>query len=171
VGYRTLPGTNHPAAAYFTRGSGHNERAVYSEREDDYMNNMDRLVHKFGSMRAHVLVPYTDFCEKARVGIVCAGTSRYATEESRDQLRSEYGLETSYLRLKAYPFTEELLDFVRRHERVYVVDQNRDAQLLGLMRLEFDASLIQRLRSVRYYGGLPLDARTLTEEIVRQEGL
>jgi 2-oxoglutarate ferredoxin oxidoreductase subunit alpha len=171
VGYRTLPGTNHPAAAYFTRGSGHNDRAVYSEREDDYMNNMDRLARKFENIRGHVPAPRVDLNDKAHIGVICAGTSRYATEESRDQLRVEHGIETSYLRLKAYPFTPELIDFVRRHERVYVIDQNRDAQLLALMRLEFDAGLIAKLRSVRYYGGLPLDARTVTDDIVRQEGI
>jgi len=170
VGYRTLPGTRHPAAAYFTRGSGHNEKSGYSEREDDYMNNMDRLARKFDSLRSEVPLPHLELNPNAHVGILCAGTSRYATEESRDQLRQEYGLETSYLRIKAYPFTPELADFVRRHERVYVVDQNRDAQLLLLMRLELEPDDIAKLRSVRYYGGLPLDARTLTEEIVRQEG-
>ena len=171
VGYRTLPGTNHPAAAYFTRGSGHNDRAGYSEREDDYMNNMDRLSRKFESIRGALPGPHLDLNSRAHVGLVCAGTSRYATEESRDQLLREQGLETSYLRLKAFPFGEELIDFVRRHERVYVIDQNRDAQLVMLMRLEFEPELIAKLRSVRYYGGLPLDARTVTEEIVRQEGL
>ena len=170
VGYRTLPGTRHPAAAYFTRGSGHNEKSGYSEREDDYMNNMDRLARKFDSLRSEVPLPHLELNPNAHVGILCAGTSRYATEESRDQLLQEYGLETSYLRLKAYPFTSQLADFVRRHERVYVVDQNRDAQLLLLMRLELEPDDIAKLRSVRYYGGLPLDARTLTEEIVRQEG-
>jgi 2-oxoglutarate ferredoxin oxidoreductase subunit alpha len=171
VGWRTLPGTNHPAAAYFTRGSGHNEKAQYSEREDDYMNNMDRLARKFEVMRDHVPPPRVEMNDRAHVGVVCCGTSRYAAEESRDQLRKEYGLETSYFRLKAYPFTHHLVDFIRRHERVYVIDQNRDAQLLLLMRLELDPDDIARLRSVRYYGGLPLDARTVTDEIVRQEGL
>ena len=85
-------------------------------------------------------------------------------------MKSEYDIEASYLRLKAYPFPSQLTDFIRRHDRVYVVDQNRDGQLLGLMRLEFDADLIAKLRSVRYYGGLPLDARTVTDEILRQEG-
>lgn len=170
VGYRTLPGTRHAAAAYFTRGSGHNEKAGYSEREDDYMNNMDRLTRKFEAMRSHVPPPHVELNDNAHVGIVCAGTSRYAAEESRDQLRREYGLETSYLRLKAYPFTAQMTDFIHRHERVYVVDQNRDGQLLLLMRLELDPEDIAKLRGVRYYGGLPLDARTVTGEIVRQEG-
>ena len=171
VGYRTLPGTDHPAAAYFTRGSGHNDRAGYSEREDDYMNNMDRLARKFETIRLHVPAPHRDIDRHVHTGLICAGSSRYAAEESRDQLRQEHGLETGYLRLKAYPFGEELIDFIRRHERVYVIDQNRDAQLLLLMRLDLDPELVAKLRSVRYYGGLPLDARTVTAEIVRQEGL
>ncbi|MEX2264428.1 MAG: 2-oxoacid:acceptor oxidoreductase subunit alpha [Bryobacteraceae bacterium] len=171
VGWRTLPNTSHPAAAYFTRGSGHNENAQYSEREDDYVNNMERLARKFESIRAACPASDTDYNEKASIGFVCVGTSRHPVEESRDQLRGEYGTETSYMRLKAYPFKKELVDFIRRHDRVYVVDQNRDAQLLGLMRLEFEPRDIAKLRSVRYYGGLPLDARTVTDEIVRQEGL
>lgn len=171
VGYRTLPGASHPAAGYFTRGSGHNEKAQYSEREDDYMNNVDRLERKFEVMRGHVPAPDIEVNPAASIGIISYGTSLYAAEESRDQLRKEYGLETSHLRLKAYPFTPELGEFVARHARVYVVDQNRDAQMLALMRLEMSPDEIARLRSVRYYGGLPLDARTVTDEIVRQEEL
>src|SRR5512133_615838 len=88
VGYRTLPGTNHPAASYFTRGSGHNEKAQYTEREDDYINNMDRLAHKFEVMRKHVPPPEVQPAPDAKIGIVCAGTSHYAAAESRDQLQS-----------------------------------------------------------------------------------
>jgi 2-oxoglutarate ferredoxin oxidoreductase subunit alpha len=171
VGYRTLPGTHHPQAAYFTRGSGHNDKAQYTEREDDYINNMDRLAHKFEVMRQHVPAPAVELHEDARIGLVSVGTSDYAVRESCDQLREEHGKSASWLRLKAYPFTEHLKDFINRHERVYVVDQNRDAQLLALMRLEFAPELIAKLRSVRYYGGLPLDARTVTDQILEQEGL
>jgi 2-oxoglutarate ferredoxin oxidoreductase subunit alpha len=171
VGYRTLPGTPHPAAAYFTRGSGHNEKAGYTEREDDYMNNMDRLAHKFDTLRSYVPAPLIDYREAAQIGVICLGTSRYATEESRDQLRVEYGIETGYLRLKAYPFNQQLTEFIQRHDRVYVIDQNRDAQIAALMRLDLSVDEIAKLRSVRYYGGLPLDARTITDEIVRQEEL
>jgi 2-oxoglutarate ferredoxin oxidoreductase subunit alpha len=170
VGYRTLPGTNHPAASYFTRGSGHNDKAQYTEREDDYINNMDRLAHKFEVMRQFVPEPVIQDAAGARIGFIAIGTSDYAVRESCDQLRDEYQIPASYMRLKAYPFTSHLADYIRRHDRVYVVDQNRDAQLLGLMRLELDADLIARLRSVRYYGGLPLDARTVTDDIVKQEG-
>jgi 2-oxoglutarate/2-oxoacid ferredoxin oxidoreductase subunit alpha len=170
VGYRTLPGTNHPLASYFTRGSGHNERAQYTEREDDYIHNMDRLARKFEAMRKHLPEPVVSIAEGAEIGFIAVGTSDYAVRESRDQLRAEYGIEASYIRFRGYPFSEHLQDFIRRHERVYVVDQNRDAQLLALMRLELDPDLIAKLRSIRYYGGLPLDARTVTEEIVKQEG-
>ena len=169
VGYRTLPGTGHPQAAYFTRGSGHNEKAQYTEREDDYVHNMDRLTHKFESIRNAVPRPVVEFNPKAEVGFVAFGTSHYAVTESRDQLKAEFGIETSYLRLKAYPFTPEVLDFIRRHKRVYVVEQNRDAQLLGLMRLDFEPADVERLRSMKYYGGLPLDARTVTDDVVHQE--
>jgi 2-oxoglutarate ferredoxin oxidoreductase subunit alpha len=171
VGWRTLPGTNHPAASYFTRGSGHNEKAQYSERPDDYVNNVDRLSRKFEAMRERVPRPEVRLNPAASVGLVCFGTSRYAVEESREQLRKEHGLETSYLRLMAYPFTPDLMDFVERHSHVYVVEQNRDGQMLALMRMELGAGQIDKLRSVRYYGGLPLDARTVTDEIARQEGL
>jgi 2-oxoglutarate/2-oxoacid ferredoxin oxidoreductase subunit alpha len=169
IGYRTLPGTRHQAAAYFTRGSGHNEKAQYTEREDDYINNMDRLAHKFETMRRHVPAPVVRINDRAKIGFVAVGTSDYAVRESSDQLRAEYDIESSYLRLRAYPFTPELADFIRRHERVYVVEQNRDAQLLSLMRLEYEPELIAKLRSVRYYGGMPLDARTVTDEVVKQE--
>lgn len=170
IPYRTLPGTNHPAAAYFTRGTGHNEKAGYSEREDDWIHNMDRLNRKFENMRGQVPAPDVHYMEGARVGLVCCGTSRYAVRESRDQLSREYAMNPSWLRLRAYPFSKELEEFIDRHERVYVVDQNRDAQLLMLMRMEMTPERIGKLRSVRYYGGLPLDARTVTDEIVRQEG-
>lgn len=171
IPYRTLPGTPHPAAAYFTRGSGHNDKAAYSEREDDYVNNMERLSRKFETMRGHIPAPEVIYNEKAKFGIVCCGTSRYACEESRDQLVREYGIETSYLRLKGFPFTKDLTDFVAKHDYVYVMEQNRDAQLTGLMRLEFPPELIAKLRVIRYYGGMPLDARTVTDDLISQEGI
>ncbi len=171
VGYRTIPGTNHPKAAYFTRGSGHNEHAAYSEREEDYVNNVNRLSKKFEVMKSHVLKPEVIETEGAKVGIICCGTSRFACEESRDQLKNEYGLDTAYLRLKAYPFTQEVRDFIARHDRVYVVDQNRDGQTHQLMKLDFNAGEIAKLRSVRHYTGMPIDARSVTDEIILQEGI
>ncbi|HSA93952.1 MAG TPA: 2-oxoacid:acceptor oxidoreductase subunit alpha [Terriglobales bacterium] len=170
VGWRTLPGTDHPKASYFTRGSGHNEKAQYSERPDDYQNNMDRLRKKLEVAKRHVPQPEIAGDGKAKVGIIAFGTTHWAIVESRDQLRDEYKLETDYLRLRAYPFTAQVEDFVRRHERVYVVEQNRDAQVRDLLRIDLDPTLAPRLRSVRHYNGLPIDARSVTDEIVSQEG-
>ncbi|MDX2154230.1 MAG: 2-oxoacid:acceptor oxidoreductase subunit alpha [Bryobacteraceae bacterium] len=169
VGYRTLPGTEHPNAAYFTRGSGHNDTAQYTEREDDYVNNMNRLQRKWESIRAAVPEPAVAYVDGAAVGVVSCGTSRYAMEESQDQMQREYGLRVSWLRLRAYPFGPQLSEFINRHERVYVIDQNRDAQLMSLMRLDLPVEEVGKLRSVRYYGGMPIDARSVTDEIVRQE--
>ena len=112
--------------SYFTRGSGHNAKAQYSEREDDYINNMDRLAKKFDTMRSKVPAPMVDVHAGAKVGIIAIGTSDYAVQESRDQMRAEQKLETSYLRLRAYPFNQQLDEFIKGHDRVYVIDQNRD---------------------------------------------
>jgi len=170
VGYRTLPGTDHPAAAYFTRGSGHNESAQYSERPDDYANNMERLNRKFNAARAAVPRPEVIKAPNSKIGILAFGTSHWAIVESRDQLRDEYKIETSYLRLRAYPFTREVHDFIEQHDRVYVVEQNRDAQMLGLLKLDVRPELVTRLRSISYSNGLPLDARSVTDALTTMEG-
>ncbi|TAK17447.1 MAG: 2-oxoacid:acceptor oxidoreductase subunit alpha [Acidobacteria bacterium] len=168
VPWRSLPDTKAPS--FFTRGSGHNAMAVYSERPDDYQNNLDRLARKFVTAKSMVPAPVVNLRNGAKIGIVAYGSSSFATEESRDQLREQHGIETSYLRLRAYPFTADLDDFIRRHERVYVVEQNRDAQMLGLMKMDLDASLITKLSSVLHYNGLPIDARSITDGILAKEG-
>jgi len=170
VGYRTLPGTDHPAAAYFTRGSGHNDKSNYSERPDDYEDNMERLNRKFETARSFVPRPEIAKGENAKIGIIAYGTSHWGVIESRDQLRSEYSIETDYLRLRAYPFTREVHDFIERHDRVYVVEQNRDAQMLSLLKLDLKPELTTRLRSISHLDGLPLDARSVTDELSTMEG-
>jgi len=167
IPYRTLPGSGAPA--YFTRGSGHNDKALYSERPDDYVQNVDRLARKFETARTLVPQPIVDEVEGAQVAIIAFGTSHFAVEEARDQLREEHGVETSYLRLRAYPFPPSVNDFIRSHDRIYVVEQNRDAQMLGLLRMDVDSSSVVRLRSVLHYNGLPIDARSISDSIVSQE--
>jgi 2-oxoglutarate/2-oxoacid ferredoxin oxidoreductase subunit alpha len=171
VGYRTLPGTDHPQAAYFTRGSGHNEKAQYTERPDDYFNNMERLAKKFETARSLVPRPEVVQTGKSKIGLIAFGTSDFATRESRDQLGKEYGLDTDYLRLRAYPFSREVQEFVASHERIYVIEQNRDAQMLSLLKLDLPAEEIVKLRSIRHFNGLPIDARSVTDELVTQEGI
>ena len=169
IGYRTLPGTQHPAAAYFTRGSGHNAEAQYSERPADYEANMDRLSRKFEQARSSVPAPVLEKMPKAEVGIIAFGSSHWALTESQDQLRDEHKLATDYLRIRAFPFSPEIADFIREHKRVYVVEQNRDAQMLSLLKLDLDVELVLKLRSVAHLDGLPMDARSVTDEIAAME--
>jgi len=171
IPYRTLPGTDHPRASYFTRGSGHNEKALYSERPEDYQNLMERLARKFDTARTLVPAPLVVQTDRSKLGIIAFGTSDFAVMESRDQLRKEYGVEADYLRLRAWPFNKEVRDFVASHERVYIVEQNRDAQMLSLLKLDLPAGETTKLRSVRHFNGLPIDARSVTDEIVLQEGI
>jgi 2-oxoglutarate ferredoxin oxidoreductase subunit alpha len=169
IAWRSLPDTNTPA--FFTRGSGHNAMAQYTERADDYVTNLDRLAKKFKTARQFVPQPIDDTVPGARVGIIAYGSTHWAVDECRDQLRDEATIETSYLRLRAYPFSDSVEEFVRRHDRVYVVEQNRDAQMLSLLRMDLDPALQVRLRSVLHYSGLPIDARSVTQSIVAQEKL
>ena len=170
IPYRTIPGTQHPAAAYFTRGSGHNENAKYSERPDDYVHNVDRLARKFDTARKFVPAPVKEFSGTSKVGMIAYGTSHWAVSEAHDQLAKEYGVKTDYLRLRAYPFSQDVHEFIRNHDRIYVVEQNRDGQMHELLKLDVAPELVTRLRRVLHYNGLPIDARSVTDEIISQEG-
>jgi len=168
IPYRTIPGDGLPV--YFARGSGHNPKGQYSERPDDYVENMDRLSRKFDTARRLVPPPEIDRVADAKIGFIGYGTSHWAIGESRDQLREETDVKTSYFRLLGYPFNEALAAFVDSHERVYVIEQNRDAQLLQLMKLEMTPEQQTKLRSVLHYNGLPIDARSITDDVLAQEG-
>ena len=169
IPYRTLPGTDHPKAAYFTRGSGHNEKALYTERPDDYQNLMERLARKFETARTMVPAPEVVQTGKSNIGLIAFGSSDFAVRESRDQLKKEYALETDYLRLRAFPFSPEVHAFIAAHSRVYVIEQNRDGQMLSLLKLDLSVDDVTKLRSIRHFDGLPLDARTVTDKLVLQE--
>ncbi len=164
IPYRTLPGfVDSSAAAYFTRGSGHTDRATYTERPDDYQNNMDRLARKFENARLAVPKPAVADSTGSPVAIIAYGSSDFAVEEARSVLARK-GVRTDYLRLRALPFTPSVAEFIRAHERVYVVDQNRDGQMYDLLRLETGTEC-GRLRTIRHYDGFPLDAETVIEGI------
>jgi 2-oxoglutarate/2-oxoacid ferredoxin oxidoreductase subunit alpha len=168
IPYRTVPGDGMPA--YFTRGSGHNELAQYSERADDYANNLDRLARKFETARTLVPKPEIDLSGGTHIGLIAYGTTHWAIVESRDQLQEEFGVSTSYLRLRAYPFGPELFEFIDRCDRVYVVEQNRDSQMLNLIKMDCSPAQFAKLRSIRHYVGLPIDGRSVTTELMKQEG-
>lgn len=171
IAYRTLPGTPHPKAAYFTRGSGKNEKAQYTERPEDYEYNMRRLARKFETAKTYVPKPIVEAAGNQEVGIIAFGSSHVAVMESRDQLARESNIETDYLRVRAYPFTREVEEFVAGHKTIYVVEQNRDGQLRNLMKVELDPAQATKLHSIVYFGGLPLDARTVTEAIITHQGV
>ena len=171
IGWRTLPGTRHPKAAYFTRGTGHNDAAGYSEKPEDYVEGMERLARKFENARKLVPAPVTVKNGASKIGILAYGTSDYAIRESLDQIKKQYGHDVDYMRIRAYPFAHEIHDFVASHERVYIVEQDRDAQLASLLKLDLPAEQVVKLRSILHFNGLPLDAQSVTEEFATKEGL
>jgi 2-oxoglutarate ferredoxin oxidoreductase subunit alpha len=171
IGWRTLPGTRHPKAAYFTRGTGHDDTSGYTEKPDEYVKLMDRLARKFENARKLVPGPITVKDGTSKIGFLAYGSTDFALRESLDQLDKEYGQKVDYMRIRAYPFAHEIHDFVASHERVYVVEQDRDAQLAGLLRLDLPAEQVVKLRSILHFNGLPIDARTITEEFATKEGL
>lgn len=165
IPWRTLPGTDHPRAAFFTRGSGHDERAAYTEKPDDYVRNVERLARKLERGRALLPKPALEERPGATAGLLAFGTSHYGAMEGRDRLEREHGLPLDYLRLRALPASDEVRAFLERHEVVYVVEQNRDAQLAGLLRDALPACA-SRLVSVLQYDGLPLDATTVVDGVL-----
>jgi len=163
VAWRTLPGTEHPLAAYFTRGSGHDESARYTESEEAYTRVVDRLARKLETGRNLLPAPTLDdhACETA---ILAYGSSHHAVVEARDILAAQ-GVATDYLRIRALPVSPQVVEFVARHRRVYVVEQNRDGQMQQILQVELGPELAARLTSVRHYDGLPLFAADLVEAI------
>ncbi len=165
IGYRTLPGTDHPLAAYFTRGTGHDETSAYSENPEVYKANMDRLSRKFAT--AKTLVPRPIIESGGKIGLLTFGSSLEAVREARVELAAS-GVKTSQLVLRALPFTDEVEKFLENHERVYVIEQNRDGQMMQILRAELP-QLAGKCISVLHYDGLPLDAETVVEQVRQGE--
>ncbi len=171
IGWRTLPGTPHPKAAYFTRGSGHNDAANYTEDPEEYQALMERLALKFEKARDLVPAPVAVRDAGAKIGFLAFGSTDCALRESLDQIKQRYRQEPDYLRLRAWPFAHAVHDFVAAHQRIYVVEQNRDAQLASLLKLDLPADQVTKLRSILHYNGLPVDAESITEQFAVKEGL
>ncbi len=171
IGYRTLPGTDHPKAAYFTRGSGHNSKAAYTEKPEEYVEVMERLARKFKTAQTLVPAPVLERNSGARIGLIAFGTSDFAVNEALDELKKQHKLDIDYLRVRAYPFNDTVQEFVASHQHVYVVEQNRDAQLASLLKLDLPADQAVKLRSILHFNGLPIDAESILNELVVKEGL
>ena len=166
--YRTVPGTEHPMAAYFTRGTGHNETSGYSERPEDWKKNLDRLALKLETARANLPAPIIEIEPGARVGLIGYGSTHPAMTEARDLLH-EQGVRTSYCRIRALPASDEVTHFIEKHHRVYVVEQNRDGQVASLLRSNLAGSLADRLRSIPHYNGTPIAAENIVRPILGWE--
>jgi 2-oxoglutarate ferredoxin oxidoreductase subunit alpha len=167
IPYRTRPGTRHPMASYFTRGSGHNEAGLYSEKPEDYRANMDRLAKKFETAKALVPSPVCDKFPGTRVGMITYGSAFEAVLEARYKLQ-EQGLTTSGMRIRALPLGVEVEEFLDKFDRVYVIEQNRDAQMMSILRAEYP-QYWQKLFSILHYDGLPIDAEDVCRQVLENE--
>jgi 2-oxoglutarate ferredoxin oxidoreductase subunit alpha len=167
IPYRTLPGTDHAKAAYFTRGSGHNEEASYSERPEDWAGNMARLGRKFDTARTLVPAPVVETVKGTKIGIIAYGSTDPAIVEARDQLKAK-GVKTSYLRLRALPFGGATRDFMKRYDCIYVIENNTDGQMAKLLCMEYPEQAA-KVRSLALSNGLPISARWVTEAILEEE--
>ena len=170
VPYRTLPGTDHPAAGYFTRGSGHDEHARYTESAEAYAANMDRLSRKFETARGALPAPVIDESTRSRVGLIAFGSTHAAVVEARQALEAARR-SVDYLRVRALPLSPQIVEFVSRHERVYVVEQNRDGQIYDLIRLALPPALVGRVHSIRHYDGQPIPADAIIEPLLESEAV
>jgi len=167
IPYRTLPGTRNPRAGYMTRGSGHDQDALYTEDPDVYRANMDRLRRKIEGARTLLPAPVIE--ETGCHAAICAyGTTHHAVVEARHQL-AEHGIATDYLRIRGLPLHPAVAAFIARHERVYVAEQNRDGQVEALLRQELPGELADRLRGVRHFNGVPIDAEAISDPVLAGE--
>jgi len=155
IPYRTLPGT-HPKGAYFTRGSGHNKLGAYTEDDAEYTEVIDRVARKIQGAARAVPAPVTISRPGARMGIVTVGGCHSACVEAMDLLAKD-GVALDYMRVRGFPFSDEVRKFLDAHEVNFIVEQNRDAQLRSLLMLETGVH-VEKLESVRYYGGFPMSA-------------
>ena len=168
IPWRTLPGTDHPFAAYFARGTGHDEMATYSERSDDWVVNMHRLRRKFDTARELLPAPIIDEGHSSDIGIITFGTNEEAVREARDWLASE-GMPTDYLRLRALPISEAVRRFIAEHRSVFVIENNFDGQLNQLLHIESPED-ISHVRSMALGDGLPMTPSWIYRNLKEQEG-
>ncbi len=165
ITYRTLPGNKHPMSAYFLRGTGHDEQARYTEEPDVWHRVMDRLKKKYKTARQYLPDPIIYNSRKTKHGIIGFGSTEPAILEARHQLGSSHGIDVDFMRIRALPFTDPVSKFVSEHERIFVVEMNRDGQLHQLLSMEFPDHASQFV-SVAFQNGLPATAKWVRESIL-----
>ena len=170
IPYRTLPGTEHPLAPYMTRGTGHTEMAQYSEDNEAYRKLLTRLKKKFETSKKYVPAPIICNDDKeASIGLVFYGSTTACIQEVQDELKQK-GLSSHSMRIRAYPFSQDVIDYIHRYERIYLIEQNRDAQLKTLLLKDYP-EFGDKIRSVLQYDGLPIAASYVINEVYHLEGV
>jgi 2-oxoglutarate ferredoxin oxidoreductase subunit alpha len=165
IPYRTLPGT-HPKGSYFTRGSGHTKYGAYTENSADYQDVLDRLLRKWETARKLVPEPEIEYSQLNNAAILSVGSSDGACVEARDRLEKK-DISLNYCRVKAFPFSASIKEFIEQHEVVYVVEQNRDAQLRTLLMLDCDADPA-KLIPLLHYNGMPINAGFVVDRVLEE---
>ena len=166
IPYRTLPGT-HPKGSYFTRGSGHTKYGAYTENSADYQDVLDRLLLKWETARSIVPEPEIQRSKFNKAALLCVGSSDGACKEALDRLKAQ-DISLNYCRARAFPFSDSVKEFIEQHDVVYVVEQNRDAQLRTLLMLDCDADPA-RLVSILHYDGMPMHAGFVVEKVLEEQ--
>ena len=165
IPYRTIPGTHPTKGSYFTRGSSKDENAKYTEESEAYVRNVDRLAKKWLTIQKEIYPPEITINDKgSKKGLIFFGTSSYAAIEAIDLL-AENGLHFNAMRLKAFPFTKEVHEFIDNHDEIYVIEQNRDAQCRTILITELNINP-SKLKSVLNYDGFPITAQFISEKII-----
>lgn len=167
IPYRTVMGNTHEKAAYFTRGTGHDEFGNYSEDPDVWQRNLDRIKKKIDSSRSRLPQPVFRKFDDAKVGLIAMGSTEPAVIEAQDRL-NEMGIPTDYMRIRALPFSEDVLEFIQSHERNYVIELNRDGQLHQILKIDY-CDLELNLTSLSYIDGLPMTAEWIVESVSAKE--
>lgn len=167
IPYRTLPGNRHPGSSYFTRGTGHDEYAHYTEDPDNWYEMMERLKRKYDTARKFVPAPVRHNLTGATAGVIAFGSTEAAVLEAQQQLAAEHDLKIDFLRVRALPFTEDVQAFVEKYDEIFVVEMNRDGQMAQLLTLAFPKHA-SAFKSVAFGDGLPASARWVREGILRR---
>ena len=167
IPYRTVPGNTHPKSAYFARGTGHDDFANYSEQPEQWRKNLDRIKNKINSSKADLPEPIITKIRGAKNGIIAFGSTNAAMVEALDYLKED-GTKLNYLRLRSLPASDQVIDFIRSHEKIYVVENNRDGQMHSILSLELPEKS-QDLVSLAMIDGLPLNAEWIREAVLNEE--
>ncbi|MBI5951351.1 MAG: 2-oxoacid:acceptor oxidoreductase subunit alpha [Chloroflexi bacterium] len=167
IGYRTFPGNRHPLSSYFTRGTGHDEYAKYSEEAATYTANMDRLKRKQETAKQYVPAPALHKMKGATVGIIAYGSTEAAVLEAQYLLNRDHGIKSDFLRIRALPFTREVDAFLKKYDQLFIVEMNRDGQMDQILKVEYPQFAV-KFRSVAVGDGLPASAKWILEGILEK---